>query len=75
MWGEALIAQNRSDLAIPKFEEAARYAPNWGRLHMKWGEALLWSGDKDDARKQFVLAAGLFLTPVERAQLAGVSHG
>jgi tetratricopeptide (TPR) repeat protein len=74
MWGEALIATNRSDLALAKFEEAARYAPNWGRLHLKWGEALLWSGDSDGARKQFAITAGLFLTPAERAQLAGVSH-
>ena len=70
MWGEALIATNRSDLALAKFEEAARYAPNWGRLHLKWGEALWWLGRKDDAKKQFALAAGLFLTPAEQAALA-----
>jgi tetratricopeptide (TPR) repeat protein len=75
LWGEALVAKNRSDLSLAIFDEAARHAPNWGRLHLKWGEALLWLGRKDDAQKQFVLAAGLFLTPVERAQLAGVSHG
>ena len=75
LWGEALIAKNRSDLAVTKFEEAARYAPNWGRLHLKWGEALWWLSHKDDARKQFAIAAGLLLMPVERAQLTGVSHG
>jgi tetratricopeptide (TPR) repeat protein len=68
LWGEALIATNRSDLALAKFEEAARYAPNWGRLHLKWGEALLWSGKRDDAQKQFALAATLFLTPYEQSE-------
>jgi Flp pilus assembly protein TadD len=63
--GEALIAQNRSALALAKFAEAARYAPNWGRLHLTWGEALLWSGDKDGAKKQFALAASLFMTADE----------
>ena len=70
MWGEALIVKNRSDLALAKLEEAARYAPNCGRLNLKWGEALFWLGRKDDAKKQFALAAGLFLTPAEQATLA-----
>ena len=67
MWGEALIARNRSDLALAKFAEADKYAPNWGRLHLKWGEALLWSGDKDGAKKQFATAAGLDLSPAEKS--------
>jgi tetratricopeptide (TPR) repeat protein len=74
LWGEALIAKNRSDLALARFAEAARHAPHWGRLHLKWGEALLWSGRKDDAAKQFALAADLYLTAGERAELAHVSH-
>ena len=75
MWGEALIAKNRSGLALAKFEEAARHAPNWGRLHLKWAEALLWLGRKDDAQKQFAIAAGLHLTMAERAELARVQRG
>jgi predicted negative regulator of RcsB-dependent stress response len=70
MWGEALIAKNRSDLALTKFEGAAKYAPNWGRLHLKWGEALRWSGDKGGAHKQFTTAAHLDLSKVERTELA-----
>jgi hypothetical protein len=73
MWGEALIAQNRSDLALAKFEEANRYAPNWGRLHLKWGVALWWLGKKDEAKKQFALAATLELTPPEKAERARFS--
>ncbi len=37
MWGEALMLKNRSDLALAKFVEADKYAPNWGRLHLEWG--------------------------------------
>jgi len=72
LWGDALIALNRSDLAIEKFAAAAVFAPNWGRLHLKWGEALLWTGDRAGAAKQFALAAGLFLTPKEMAELKRV---
>jgi hypothetical protein len=31
MWGEALMLKNCSDLALAKFEDANKYAPNWGR--------------------------------------------
>lgn len=56
-------------------EEANKYAPNWGRLHLKWGEALWWNGKRDDAKKQFAIASGLDLTPVEKSELARVMHG
>jgi Flp pilus assembly protein TadD len=59
MWGEVLIRKNRSDLALAKFEEAAKYAPAWGRLHRKWGEALSYAGRKDEAVKQFAIARSL----------------
>jgi len=55
-WGEALMAKNQSHLALEKFAEAEKYAPNWDRLHLKWGEALAHSGNKDEAAKQFELA-------------------
>jgi tetratricopeptide (TPR) repeat protein len=76
MWGEALIAKNRSDLALAKFEEANKSAPNWGRLHLKWAEALWWSGKRDEAKKQFAIAAGLDMTPSEKSELAKArAHG
>ena len=77
MWGEALIAKNRSDLALAKFAEADKYAPNWGRLHLKWGEALLWSGKADEAKKQFQIAHSLDLTTAEQSELARMKglHG
>jgi tetratricopeptide (TPR) repeat protein len=69
-WGEALMGENHSDLALAKFADAARSAPNWGRLHLKWGEALKWTGDQEGANAQFATAAGLYLLPEERAELA-----
>ena len=64
------MKQNRSDRALAKFEEAEKYAPNWGRLHLKWGEALGYAGRKDEAQKQFVLAAGLDQSADDKAELA-----
>jgi tetratricopeptide (TPR) repeat protein len=69
-WGEALMAKNQSHLALAKFAEADKFAPNWGRLHLKWGEALGYAGKKDEAQKQYALAAGLDLTPGEKIELA-----
>ena len=74
-WGEALMAKNQSHLALAKFAEADKYAPNWGRLHLKWGEALAYAGKADQAKAQFARAAALDLTPSEKAELAGFSHG
>jgi hypothetical protein len=49
--GEALSVKKRPDQALVKVEEANKYAPNWGRLHLKWGEALGFAGKKDEAQK------------------------
>ena len=70
MWGEALMQKNRSDLALAKFKEAAKYAPSWGRLHLEWGNALFYAGRSDEAKKQIAMAAGLDLSPDDRALLA-----
>ena len=77
MCGEALMQKNRSDLALPKFEEAAKYAPNWGRLHLKWGEALTYTGQRDEAKKQIAIAGTLDLSPAEKTALAAwmKTHG
>jgi len=74
-WDEALMKKNRSDLALAKFEEAEKYAPNWGRLHMKWGEALGYVEKKNDAQKQFAIAAGLDLTAADKAELVRQTRG
>ena len=69
------MAKNQSHLALAKFAEAEKYAPNWGRLHLKWGEALVYAGKKDEAQKQFARAAALDLTPAEKSELARMAHG
>ena len=71
--GAALMAKNQQ--ALGEFEEANKYAPNWGRLHLKWGEALSYAGKKDEAQKQYGLAAGLDLSSADKAELAKVSNG
>ena len=64
------MAKNQSHLALAKFATANQYAPNWGRLHLKWGEALAYAGKKAEAQKHFARAAALDLTPTEKAELA-----
>ena len=68
-WGEALMAKKDSGAAA-KFEEAEKYAPNWGRLHLKWGEALAYAGKKDEARLQYLKASSLDLSDADKAELA-----
>jgi hypothetical protein len=64
------MAKNQSHLALAKFAEANKYAPNWGRLHLKWGEALVYAGHADEAKAQFSRAATLDLAPSEKSELA-----
>ena len=68
------MQENRSDLALAKFEEANKYAPHWGRLHLEWGEAMFYAGHGDEAKKQFAVAAGLTLSAADRAALSQVPH-
>ena len=56
-----------------KFKQADQYAPNWGRNHLKWGEALAKLGRKDAALAQWRIAGGLDLTADERVRLK--AHG
>jgi tetratricopeptide (TPR) repeat protein len=72
MWGEALMQENRSYLALAKFEEANKYAPNRGRLHLEWGRALYYTGEREEAKKQFGAAAHLILFPSDAAMLARI---
>jgi tetratricopeptide (TPR) repeat protein len=60
------LARSRS---LAKFEEANRYAPHWGRLHLKWGEALGYVGRNDEARTQFQIASTQDLSVADKAEL------
>jgi hypothetical protein len=42
-------------------------------LHWKWDEALVYAGNKDEAAKEFAIAAGLDLSAGDKGALARVS--
>ena len=69
------MLKNRSDLALIKFVDANKYAPNWGRLHMKWGEELGYLGRQDEARAQYDTASTLELSAAEKGELANDRTG
>jgi predicted negative regulator of RcsB-dependent stress response len=55
---------------MANFAEADKHAPNWSRPHLRWGEALVYAGKKDEAKARFDRAAALDLASSERAELA-----
>jgi hypothetical protein len=64
------MLKNLSNLALAKFEDADKYVANWGRVHIKWGEALGYIGRKDEARAQYRIALTLDLSVADKAELA-----
>ncbi len=69
------MAKNQSHLALAKFAEAEKYAPNWGRLHLKWGEALAYAGKKNEARAQYRKASTLYMSTRDEVELAKQVRG
>lgn len=69
IWGEALLVKGDQRAAASKFEDAEELAPNWGRNHLKWAEALARSGELERAHDQLRTAAHLPLTAEERTEL------
>ena len=67
LWGDALAARGDHPAAIRKYAKAADRAPRWGALHLAWGRALLAQGRREDALSRLRLAAGLDLSPADRA--------
>ena len=55
--------------AIPPLR-VSHTAPNWRRLHLKWGQALVYAGKKTEAHGHFARASLLDLTPSEKSELA-----
>ena len=72
--GEALLAAGKPGDAVREFSRAAKLYPWWGRIQLKWGEALAKLGKADAAKAKFALAVRLELTAAERAELAQVSR-
>jgi Tfp pilus assembly protein PilF len=71
---EILLAQG-DDRAAKKFAEAAKLAPRWGRLHLKWGDALAAQGKADAAQAKWRAAAGMDLSPADRARVTALLAG
>ena len=72
VWGEALAAKGDHKGAAAKFKTAANYAPNWGRLHLRWAQSLARQGKTAEAREHRAIAARLDLTPTERRELGAL---
>lgn len=72
--GEALLALGDYKTAEQAFRKAEPLAPRWARLHLKWGDALAKLGKTTEARVKWTAAAGMDLTPSERAELSEVSR-
>lgn len=68
---QGLLALRRGDAAaaVRAFKAAAERAPQWGRLHLVWGEAEAGRGRSDTAHALWTKAAGMDLSPTDRARL------
>ena len=67
--GEALLAAGKPRDAVREFSRAAKAYPWWGRVQLKWGEALAKLGKADEARAKWRAAAAMELTAAERTRL------
>jgi len=65
------VAMARKDIAgaVRAFAEASPFAPRWGANQIGWGKALWLSGKRAEARKHWVAAQGMDLSPADRAWL------
>ena len=65
------VAMARKDVAgaVKAFAEASPFAPRWGANNIAWGKALWLSGNRAEARKHWVAARGMDLSPADRAWL------
>jgi tetratricopeptide (TPR) repeat protein len=66
--GEVLLAEGDAAAAARAFQAASKFAPAWGRLHLKWAEALARLGQRDQARAELRQAGQLDLTAAERTE-------
>ncbi|HAL08152.1 MAG TPA: hypothetical protein DCP26_12530 [Brevundimonas sp.] len=68
-WGDALARQDDWRGAERRYALAAERAPGWGALHLEWSRSLMSLGRRDDARAKLRAAAGMDLSPADRARL------
>lgn len=69
MLGDALMAERRFTDATGAYASAARLAPQWGALQMRWASALWRAGKHDEARARLRAAASMTLSPADAAHL------
>lgn len=74
LMGEALMGKGDYRSAVDKFRLADKAAPQWGANHLRWGQALLKSGAKREAKLQFDKARALRLSVSDRTQLDALLH-
>ena len=69
LMGEALMRKGDYGGAVAKFRLADEAAPQWGANHLRWGQSLLQTGYKRQAKEQFDKARSLGLSASDRAML------
>jgi len=70
MWGEALVAKNRSDLALAEIRGSKQIRAQLGAPAPQMGRGAVLCGKNDEARRQFAQAASLDLSAADRGALA-----
>ena len=55
--------------AASAYADAARYAPQWGKLHLEWAAALWNSGRESEARTKLDAASAMALSEADHALL------
>ncbi len=66
------MAKNRSHLALAKFAQAEKLAPNWGRLQLKWGQALAYARQAGGSEGEIRPRRHVRSHPVRKVELAGM---
>ena len=69
MVGDALSVQRKWADAERAYAAAARLAPQWGSLQMRWASALWRLGKRDEARAKLRAAAAMDLNDADRRHL------
>jgi tetratricopeptide (TPR) repeat protein len=68
--GEAYAALRDWSAAAREYGSAAKLAPQWGKLHIRWAAALWNSGQSDQARSKLVAASRMELSGADRGLLS-----
>jgi tetratricopeptide (TPR) repeat protein len=75
--GEAFAALRDWSAAAREYASAAKLAPQWGKLHIRWAAALWNSGQRDEARSKLTAASPMELSAADRrllSHLRAVAH-